>query len=145
MNYILNRFFTKMPSNCIYGWGNKIDKIDLMRVIATSKHKRKLCIMDRKYPWTVKVKYIDNYRNLNHPQITSSSYNYVFINPFTNPIITNYIDQSPSGTDNIVITYRFDNENSASKFINDMNKDIKHINNCIERAILDAQNITHKN
>ena len=134
-----------MPSNCVYGWGTKINKIDLMRVIATSKHKRKLCILDKKYPWTVKVKYIDNYRNLNQPQITSGSYNHVFISPFTNPMINHYIDPSPSGTDNIVITYRFDDENSASKFINNMKNDIDSINICIEQALVNAQTITHKN
>ena len=139
MNKILNRFFTVMPSNTVYGWGTKINNIDLMRVIATSKHKRKFRLFDTNYPWTVKIKYVDNYRNLNHPQITSGTHNHIFISPFTAPIINHYIDPSPSGTDNIVITYRFKDEVQVDEFINNLKSDIDNINECIEDGLTTSE------
>ena len=44
-----------------------------------------------------------------------------------------------------MIITQFDDENSASKFINNMKNDIESINICIEQALVNAQTITHKN
>ena len=59
MNRLYNRFMIEFPKNSVFGWGARVNNIDLMKVIASSRHQRRFSIFDRDYPYVVKLKYLD--------------------------------------------------------------------------------------
>ena len=63
-NRIFNRFLVNFPNNTVFGWGAKIDKIDTMKVLGISSHKRKYMIFNKNYPYVLKIKYLDGQKIL---------------------------------------------------------------------------------
>jgi hypothetical protein len=122
-----------MPKNSVYGWGTKLDKIDTMRVIATSHHKRKMVFFDQEYPWSVKVKLLHT-PDPNLSYMTTSTHP-IFVSPFTKPTINTQMNID-SLTDNfIVVTYRFKNEVDVHDYITELHSNINSINQKIEIAL----------
>ena len=131
MDKILNRFFIQFPKNTVFGWGVKIENIDIMRILATSHHKRRFCICDYGFPYVLKIKYLDleccssQYCSVNgNPS--------VFNTPFSNPEIKDFDNDKSYEKNYVVISRRFKTEDECVKFATDIKLHIDTVGDRID-------------
>jgi len=131
MNKLFNRFLINFPKNTVFGWGAKIDKIDTMKVLGISYHKRKYMIFNNKHPYVLKIKYLDIEKNNMHHYSLNGNPS-IYITPLTKPNIITFDSSHICDTNYVVISRRFENENTCKHFINDLKLNIDNINNTID-------------
>lgn len=137
MNRIFNRFLINFPNNTVFGWGAKIDKIDTMKVLGISSHKRKYMIFNKNHPYVLKIKYLDIEKN--HMQYYNVNGNpSVFITPFTSPDIIVIDDSHLYDINYVVISRRFQDKDTCVNFMNNMKIRIDGIDKNIQAALLDS-------
>ena len=120
MDKVFNRFFIQFPRNTVFGWGAQIEKIDIMKIMATSYHKRRFCACDNEFPYVLKLKYLDfQFGNAQYYSINGNPS--MFNTPFSNPEVTNLTVDDGYLKNYVVVSRRFKTEDECIKF----NKNIK--------------------
>ena len=134
MNKIFNKFMIEFPKNTVFGWGNKVKRIDTMKILALSYHQRRFSIFNREYPYVVKIKYLDFDKTHNYYYANSCNTS-IFHTPFSNPIVDCFDDKIYYENNHFVISRRFKNEIDCVKFAKDIRINIDHVNNKIDTAL----------
>lgn len=135
MNRLFNRFLVNFPNNTVFGWGAKIDKIDTMKVLGISSHKRKYMILNKNYPYVLKIKYLDIQKN-NMRYYNVNGNPSIFITPFTYPDVITFDNGHLCDTNYVVISRRFQDKNTCHHFIRDIKLKIDNIDNTIDTSLL---------
>ena len=134
MNRLYNRFMIEFPKNSVFGWGARVNNIDLMKVIASSHHQRRFSIFDRDYPYVVKLKYLDlEYGSGQYYTVNGNPS--IFNTPFSKPKVNVFDDAEHYEKNYVVISRRFKSESDCHQFTKNMKLHIDIIGNRVEESI----------
>ncbi len=134
MDKLFNRFFIQFPKNTVFGWGAQIEKIDIMKILATSHHKRRFCACDNEFPYVLKLKYLDlEYGSGQYYSVNGNPS--VFNTPFSNPAINSFDSDKSYEKNYVVVSRRFRTEDDCLKFAKDIKLHIDIVGDRIDDSL----------